>query len=408
MFEADALVSWAPLLDKRLIRIGGRDACSFLQGLITQDLFSLGEKAVYGAFLNPQGYVLFTCLVLAHHDALYLEMDHSVITPFFHYLQQQKLRASVTWEVQEGHLSVVWSKLSTLPEKALLFEDSRTSEAGLHVFVPKGDNISLTPSASHGVDCHLLKQDGIKDSSFGLDGPDVASRCQKTNHSAIRDPLEEVQNRDMLSPVCKDRWRSDPLIASVVESYPENSEDFASTDRLADQNRIQDDPLQEPDSSSSEDMHDTDSGRFVSYTIHRWSQGLWDYPEIGLGKTRAWTMSLDWVNGISWNKGCFVGQEVLARYRFSEAKKMMVPCFVSGWSTLPEGSPLCLTEDVRIGTLIRQQGSWGVAELPRETVISILSGQMKVYASEDRHALPLSIPWPYHWPFLFPHSVTQR
>lgn len=408
MFEANDSVSWAPLLDKRLIRIGGRDACSFLQGLITQDLFSLGDKAVYGAFLNPQGYVLFTCLILKHHDALYLEIDQNVITPFFHYLQQQKLRASVTWEVQEGHLSVVWSKLFTLPEKALLFEDPRTSEAGLHVFVPKGDHINLTPSASHGSDCHVPKQDGIKDSTFGLDGPDMASRCQKTNDSARRDSLEEVQNTDVLPPVCEDELKSDALMNAVVEFYSEHSEDFVSTDRLTHQNRIQDDPLQEPDSSSSESLYQTDSGRFVSYTIHRWSQGLWDYPEIGLGKTRAWTMSLDWMNGISWNKGCFVGQEILARYRFSEAKKIMVPCFVSGWSTLPEGSPLCLTEGVQIGKLIRQQGSWGVAELPRETAISVLFHQTKVYASEDRHALPLALPWPYHWPSLFPHSVTQR
>ncbi|MGR3529444.1 MAG: YgfZ/GcvT domain-containing protein, partial [Sulfitobacter sp.] len=41
--------------DRRILRITGRDATGFLQGLITNDIRKLDHGPIYAAILTPQG-----------------------------------------------------------------------------------------------------------------------------------------------------------------------------------------------------------------------------------------------------------------------------------------------------------------------------------------------------------------
>ena len=53
------------LEDRGVLRVAGEDAASFLQGLLTNDVESLGVgEARYAALLTPQGKILFDFLVL--------------------------------------------------------------------------------------------------------------------------------------------------------------------------------------------------------------------------------------------------------------------------------------------------------------------------------------------------------
>ena len=56
----------AVLLDDRgVVRVSGEDAASFLQGVLTNDVESLGaHEARYAALLTPQGKILFDLLVV--------------------------------------------------------------------------------------------------------------------------------------------------------------------------------------------------------------------------------------------------------------------------------------------------------------------------------------------------------
>ena len=55
----------AMLEDRAVIRVGGEDATSFLQGLLTNDVERLHpSEARYAALLTPQGKILFDMIVV--------------------------------------------------------------------------------------------------------------------------------------------------------------------------------------------------------------------------------------------------------------------------------------------------------------------------------------------------------
>ncbi len=70
---------------------------------------------------------------------------------------------------------------------------------------------------------------------------------------------------------------------------------------------------------------------------------------------------LDRLNGVSFRKGCYVGQEVTARMRHkTDLKKALVRVVVTG--AAPVGTPVMAGEKT-IGTLFTQSGGFGLAHL---------------------------------------------
>ena len=70
---------------------------------------------------------------------------------------------------------------------------------------------------------------------------------------------------------------------------------------------------------------------------------------------------LDRLNGVSFRKGCYVGQEVTARMRHkTELKKGLVRVQVAG--SAPIGTPVMAGERA-VGTLFTQSGGYALAHL---------------------------------------------
>lgn len=92
------------MTNRQLIQLQGKDAHSFLQGLITNDVDKLTEGPIYAALLSPQGKYLADFFVFADEDALYLDVASDIAAPLLHRLRMYKLRADVAMSLTDLHL----------------------------------------------------------------------------------------------------------------------------------------------------------------------------------------------------------------------------------------------------------------------------------------------------------------
>jgi folate-binding protein YgfZ len=117
-----------------------------------------------------------------------------------------------------------------------------------------------------------------------------------------------------------------------------------------------------------------------AYHVHRIGLGV---PEGGrdfaFGDTFPHEALLDQLNGVSFTKGCFVGQEVVSRMQHrTSVRKRVVP--VVGEQALPQGPLPVLAGEVEIGRLGSVAGARGLALLRIDRV-----------AEARRDGIPLTI-----------------
>ena len=90
-----------------VVRVGGADAASFLQGLLTNDVLALAQGgARYAALLSPQGKILFDFLVLADADGFLLDCPREQAAALAARLGFYKLRAKVVVADVSGEVEV--------------------------------------------------------------------------------------------------------------------------------------------------------------------------------------------------------------------------------------------------------------------------------------------------------------
>jgi len=80
---------------RRILKITGSAAESFLQGLVTNDLARLDAGLVYAALLTPQGKYIADFFLLRHDGAILLDVDESLAATLMQRLSLYKLRADV-------------------------------------------------------------------------------------------------------------------------------------------------------------------------------------------------------------------------------------------------------------------------------------------------------------------------
>lgn len=80
---------------RRIIDISGKDARSFLQGLVTNDLDKLEQGLVYAALLTPQGKYMADFFLLARDEAIHLDADARLGDMLKQRLAMYRLRADV-------------------------------------------------------------------------------------------------------------------------------------------------------------------------------------------------------------------------------------------------------------------------------------------------------------------------
>ena len=80
---------------RRIIDISGKDARSFLQGLVTNDLGKLDQGLVYAALLTPQGKYMADFFLLARGETIHLDADARLGDMLMQRLGMYRLRADV-------------------------------------------------------------------------------------------------------------------------------------------------------------------------------------------------------------------------------------------------------------------------------------------------------------------------
>ena len=87
--------------DRTVIRIGGSDRTTFLQGLITNDMTRAQGGLIYAALLTPQGKYLADFFVTETGDAVLIDVATPLAAGLAQRLSMYKLRADVTVEVTD-------------------------------------------------------------------------------------------------------------------------------------------------------------------------------------------------------------------------------------------------------------------------------------------------------------------
>ncbi len=96
---------------------------------------------------------------------------------------------------------------------------------------------------------------------------------------------------------------------------------------------------------------------------HRLGLGLPDGSrDLEAGKTLLLEAGFDELNGVSWTKGCYLGQELTARTKYRALlKRRLFPVAAGG--TLPAAGTPVLAEEAEVGTMRSSRGGIGLALL---------------------------------------------
>ncbi|KIC35438.1 CAF17-like 4Fe-4S cluster assembly/insertion protein YgfZ [Leisingera sp. ANG-M7] len=119
--------------DRRILRLTGADAKSFLQGLVTNNVDHLEDGLVYAALLTPQGKYLADFFLAADGDAVLLDVEASLADGLMKRLNMYRLRADVQVEMTDLQVK---RGTGTAPEGALA--DPRHADLGWRLYGPEG------------------------------------------------------------------------------------------------------------------------------------------------------------------------------------------------------------------------------------------------------------------------------
>lgn len=127
----------AVLADRGVVRVAGEDAGTFLQGLVTADVATLGEgQASLAALLSPQGKILFDFLLVRAGGEYFLDCRADMAAGLARRLGFYRLRARVEVEDLSASRCVIalWGG-EPKEAPALCFADPRLAALGRRAIV---------------------------------------------------------------------------------------------------------------------------------------------------------------------------------------------------------------------------------------------------------------------------------
>ena len=140
----------ALLGDRGVIAIGGDEAASFLQGLLTNDVERLEEgEARYAGLLSPQGKILFDMLVVRAPAgigaAFLIDCAAGQAGSLARRLGFYKLRSKVSIADQSADRAVVayWGEEPDGPPDSVLYVDPRDSRLGWRAIMPRDRAVAV-------------------------------------------------------------------------------------------------------------------------------------------------------------------------------------------------------------------------------------------------------------------------
>jgi folate-binding protein YgfZ len=150
--------AYAVLEGRGLLAIEGPDAKTYLQGLVSNDVNKLApDRALYAAFLTPQGKYLHDFFLFQLGDALVLDAEAPRLADLKRRLGLYKLRSKVTLNERTNDFAVIALfgdgaltalGLPAMPGAAaplaggLAFTDPRLAAVGARAVLPKNDAVA--------------------------------------------------------------------------------------------------------------------------------------------------------------------------------------------------------------------------------------------------------------------------
>lgn len=101
--------SYTILTDRAHVTVKGADSLDFLQGLVTQDLTTLGGRMLYGAMLTPQGKMDHEFFISRASDAITLECEAARADTLAKKLTTYKLRKQVSIDIKPVRIFQSWN-----------------------------------------------------------------------------------------------------------------------------------------------------------------------------------------------------------------------------------------------------------------------------------------------------------
>ena len=136
------------LAERGVVEISGEDRISFLQGLVSNDVAQAAPgRAVWAAFLTPQGKWLADFFILATALSLLLDCERTQAEFLAKTLSRYRLRAKVAVADRSQSLTVhvAWSTPPDAPG-AIIAADPRHPHAGWRVIAPAPLPSDATPA----------------------------------------------------------------------------------------------------------------------------------------------------------------------------------------------------------------------------------------------------------------------
>ncbi len=165
----------AELPRRGVVAVGGADARTFLNDLITSEL-GRAEKAgaVYGGLLTPQGKILFDFIVMPEGDRFLFDLPRGLVADFIKRLGFYRLRAKVDIADMSAERTVLafWGGGGVPASHGVVVPDPRLAALGYRAIVPKdGDTPAGYMSAGEAdYDAHRVRlgvPEGGIDFAFG-------------------------------------------------------------------------------------------------------------------------------------------------------------------------------------------------------------------------------------------------
>jgi len=292
--------AFAQLEDRGILEIAGPDRKAFLQGLVSNDVQKLGpHRALYAAFLTPQGKYLHDFFLVEQGEAILLEGERARLPDLQRRLSMFKLRAKATLADVSDRVSI-----------AVAFGDSAGAKLGLPADLgattPFGDGIAF-------IDPRLTE----------LGARVILPRADGTR------PLEA---------------------AGLARAEP------ADYDRL------------------------------------RLSLGVADGSrDLVVEKAILLEAGFDELHGVDWDKGCYMGQELIARTKYRALiKKRLIPVQVQG--QLPEPGTIVRLGEQEAGEIRSGRGDLALALLRLEAMDEAAKSGTPLLAGAAR-VTPLKPAW---------------
>lgn len=138
-----------------LIKVDGRDAVSFLQGQLTQDVERLaGSGRLLGAWCNPKGRVLVVLRLLALEDAIGLLVPASMREQVLKRLAMYRFRAKVQFNVADEELPAVITTEETDPVALIRAGIATIDDSNSELYTPHMLNLDRLDAISFSKGCY--------------------------------------------------------------------------------------------------------------------------------------------------------------------------------------------------------------------------------------------------------------